>query len=556
MKIIPRPYQLEAKNAVLREWQEVCSTIVEQPVGTGKTILFAMLIAEMQPKRAIVIAERNELIWQARDKIQQTTGLECGIEMADLFVNNSLFGETPVVISTIQTQISAFGDRLRMSRFNPKDFGIMVIDECHHSTSASYQKLIHYYRTNNPNIKIVGVTATSDRLDEISLGQTFETVAFDYEILDAIHDGWLVDIDQQFVSIGGLDFSEMRTTAGDLNGADLASVMENEKNLQGIAGSTIDIIGDRRALVFTASVNQAEMLCAIYNRHRPAMAAWVCGSTNKDLRRLMLADYKAGKIQVVVNCNCLSEGFDDPGVEVVIQARPTKSRALYTQQIGRCMRPLPGVVDGPETPELRKQAIANSPKKSALVIDFVGNSGRHKLVSSADILGGKVSDEAIAKAIETAKAKGTAVRISDALDEEEAKLRKAAEERRLQEEARKSRLVAKVRFSTKQVNPFDLFQIAPVTKDRGWDQGKVLSEKQKGVLLKVGVNPDDMPYAQAKQILNEQFRRWNLKLASLAQLKVLRRYGYNDPNIPFKTASEIMNRLSANRWKPLPIETT
>lgn len=220
------------------------------------------------------------------------------------------------------------------------------------------------------------------------------------------------------------------------------------------------------------------------------------------------------------------------------------------------MRPLPGVVDGPETPELRKQAIANSPKKSALVIDFVGNSGRHKLVSSADILGGKVSDEAIAKAIETAKAKGTAVRISDALDEEEAKLRKAAEERRLQEEARKSRLVAKVRFSTKQVNPFDLFQIAPVTKDRGWDQGKVLSEKQKGVLLKVGVNPDDMPYAQAKQILNEQFRRWNLKLASLAQLKVLRRYGYNDPNIPFKTASEIMNRLSANRWKPLPIETT
>lgn len=554
MNFIPRDYQQEAHDCIFEEWKSVTSTLVVAPTGTGKTVLFAMVCNTVQPKRCMVIAHREELIWQARDKIFKTTGLECGIEMADKFVNNSLFGDLPVVVSTVQTQNSAWGDRKRMGRFNPKDFGVLIIDEGHHATADSYKNLINYYKVNNPAIKVLAVTATPDRADEIALGQVFETVAFDYEILDAIHDGWLVPVDQQFVEIAGLDFSEMRTTAGDLNGADLAAVMESEKNLQGVASSSVQIIGDRRAIVFTASVKQAEVLSNIFNRHKDGCSQWVCGTTNKDQRRELLAKFQQGQTQIICNCGVLTEGFDDPGVEVIVMARPTKSRSLYAQMAGRSTRPLSGLVDGLPDKDARKAAIAGSAKPSCLIVDFVGNSGRHKLVSSADILGGKVSDEAIERAIQSAKAKGTAVRISDELDAEEQRLRKIAEERRIAEEARKSRLVAKVKFSTKQINPFDLFQIAPVTKDRGWDQGKVLSEKQKGVLLKIGVNPDDMPYAQAKQILNEQFRRWNLKLASIGQLKVLRRYGYNDPNIPFKTASELMNRLAANRWKPIPKE--
>ena len=548
MKFAPRDYQIGAHSAIFKEWETVTSTLVVAPTGTGKTCLFAMVCESIQPKRAMIIAHREELIIQARDKVKMVTGLECGIEMADQYVNNSLFGEMPIVVSTIQTQNSAFGDRKRMSRFNPKDFGVLICDEAHHCTAPSYRHLINYYMTANPKIKVLGVTATPDRADESALGQVFESVAFDYEILDAIHDGWLVPIEQQFVSISGLDFSEMRTTAGDLNGADLAAVMESENNMQGVASSAIQIIGSKRAIVFTASVKQAETVSSIFNRHREGMANWVCGLTNKDDRRELLSRFKTGKVQVVCNCGVLTEGFDDPGVEVIIMARPTKSRSLYAQMAGRSTRPLAGLVDSLDDKDARKAAIASSAKPSCLIVDFVGNSGKHKLMSAADILGGKVSDEAISVAIRKAKESGSAVRISERLDEEEDAIRAAAEERRRADEARKAKLVAKAKYSIKTINPFDIFQIAP-TKERGWDEGKVLTEKQTALLLKQGINPDGMPYAQAKQVLNELFRRWKSKLATVKQVTLLQRYGYKDPNITFEQATNIINKLAAGGWR-------
>ncbi len=540
----PRPYQDEAKSAVFREWKNVASTLVVQPVGTGKTILFATVINDMQPLRSLVVAERRELIYQARDKITQVTGLQCGIEMGDNYVNGTLWGKTPVVISTIQTQGSAHGDRRRMSRFDPKEFGLLVIDECHHSTAKSYRDLINYYKTNNPNIKILGVTATPDRADEEALGQIFETVAFDYEILDALHDGWLVPVKQQFVSLGALDFSEIRTTCGDLNGADLAAVMEEESNMQGVAAAAINIIGNRRTLVFTASVRQAEVLSNIFNRHQPGMSEWVCGETAEDKRDELLRRFKAGKIQAMVNCNCLSEGYDDPGVEIVIQARPTKSRSLYAQQIGRCMRPTPGVVDGPPTPEQRKAAIAASIKPHCLVVDFVGNSGKHKLMTTADILGGKVSEQVIQRAIE--KAKQGAVRMDEALDEAEEEISNA-EQRRRDEEAKKAKVVAKVKYATREVSPFDIFEMAPA-RDRGWHQGKQLTERQKAMLMRNGFNPDKLTFAQGKGLLDEMFRRIDNNLATAKQCALLRRYGYEVKHLTMNDASKLINELAANAW--------
>lgn len=934
---IPRDYQHKAHDCIYEEWKGNTSTLLVAPTGVGKTCIFAMVAQTAQPGRVMVLASRRELIYQACDKITKITGLECGVEMADSYASDGLFGRTQVVVSTVQTQCSDSGGRRRMGRHDPKEFSVLILDEAHEAVSPSFMDVINYYKTNNPNIKIMGCTATPDRSSEESLGQVFETVAFDYEILDAIHDGWLVPIEQQFVNISGLDFSAVKTTAGDLNGADLAAVMEAEKNMQGVAGATIDIVGDKRTLVFTASVKQAEMLAAIFNRHRNGMADWVCGATNKDKRKTMLSQYNDGKIQVMVNCNCLcldheteiltdtgwvgmdsishdyrvanwdngrvffqapkevikrdrlpgeqmviletknrsirvtsnhrilhkavhqgsykvataaemvkkkaqlpisgmappepmtapyakrskagflrklsvnsymlrkggmsaidaheeawrrierrdklqyknpheltaeeceligfwigdgsvtkiksggvsytmcqwdvcpniikrvdhllkvcgidclkkrketkngswviewamsrgtgfgpqarrgvfhlepylnksgselwfgfnceqfdafvrgywmadgcdhldnirtpkniricgarpelfstiqaiacvrgyrvsllkrsnrgfwiwflsmtkksahamtkytmqfevgwkpekvwcvtteagtiitrrrgtvtvlgnSQGFDSPGVEVVVQARPTKSRSLYAQQCGRATRPLPGVVDGPPTSDLRKAAIAASKKPSCLIVDFVGNSGRHKLMTSADILGGKVSDDAIARAIIKAKKANTAVRMSDLLDESEEEIRLEAEARRQAEEARKARLVAKVSYSAKSINPFDVLQIAPV-KERGWDSGRVLSEKQSAILLKAGVNPSALPYSQAKQLLNEIFSRWNKKLATLGQMKVLARYGYTDATISFDQASKTIDAIQKAGWRR-PVETT
>lgn len=546
-----REYQHQIVDAVFREWGDHNSTLFVAPTGSGKTVIFAEIIRRLQPKsgiaRVLVVAHREELIWQARDKIHRVSGLPCEIEMAELWTNSSLFETTPVIISTVQTQNSAWGDHKRMGRFDPLLFHAVIIDECHHGVADSYQNLINYY-TKNPDLRVLGVTATPDRADEEALGRVFQSVAYDYEILDAINDGWLVPVEQQFIHIDGLDFSHIRTTAGDLNGADLAAVMESEQNLQGVAGASMEVIKDRRSIVFTSSVKQAEVICNILNRHKDNMAAWVCAKTNKDSRREILSRFESGQIQVVCNCGVLTEGFDNPAVEVIVMARPTKSRSLYAQMAGRSMRPLPGIVDQFDAPDDRRKAIASSPKPNCLILDFVGNSGRHKLVCSGDILGGKMEDKVVERAIQMAKNKGGPVSMVEVMEDAEEDLAKELLERKRMEEARKERLVARVKWTAKQVNPFDALDIMPVHQ-RAWDDGKVLSEKQRAILLKQGVDPDQYTYAHARQILIEIMRRFNGDLCSMKQASVLKRYNVDTSNLSRSKASELLTELASNHWR-------
>jgi len=543
-----RDYQSEAVSAVFNAWEEKNSTLVVCPTGTGKTQIFCDIIRKMQPRRAMVLAHRGELITQAVNRLRNDFGINADIEMADLQADEFYHNRAPVVVSTIQTQCAGNGGHGRMKIFDPNDFGLVVCDEAHHYTSPSFRRVLDYYKQ-NPELKILGVTATPDRADEQALGQVFESVAYDYEILDAIHDGWLVPVDQKMVHIEGLDFSAVRTTAGDLNGADLAAVMEAEKNLHGIASASIEIIGDgKRTLVFTVTVKQAEMLSEIFNRHRPGMADWVCGKTPKPDRYRIFRDFDSGRTQVLVNVGVATEGYDNPAVKVIVQGRPTKSRCLYAQIIGRSLRPLKGVVDGVETAEARKIAISLSPKPSALVLDFVGNAGRHKLMTTADVLGGKVSDEAVERAIAKAKQNGKAIRMDQALDEAERDIHREIEERKKREAARKAHLVATARFSTKTINPFDVFQLQP-SKARGWDSGKSISEKQRSFLLKQGVNPEGMPYAQVRQVMNEMFRRFDKKLATLKQCNLLQRHGYETKDLSMVDAGKLIDALAKNNWR-------
>jgi type I site-specific restriction endonuclease len=276
------------------------------------------------------------------------------------------------------------------------------------------------------------------------------------------------------------------------------------------------------------------------------MASWVCGKTDREERRRILADFAAGKLQVVCNCGVLTEGFDDPGVEVVIMGRPTKSRSLYSQMVGRSTRPLPGVVDGPETADERRAAIATSAKPSCLVVDFVGNAGKHKLVTSADILGGKVSEEAMELALARTLKAGGPVNMTEALDEAEEELKHQRGQARLAEVARRARLVATARFTTQSVDPFDVLELDPV-KQRGWDNGRELTEKQRSLLAKQGINPDNVTFSQAKQLISEIVRRWDGKLCSYKQAKVLRKYGYST-DVSFAEASATIDALAKNGW--------
>lgn len=539
-----RDYQLAAVDAAFERWREDTSTLIVVPTGGGKTQIFAAIAKRFQPLRSLVLVHREELAFQAKERLE-ALGMTVELEMAENTATTGLFGRPDCVVASVQTM------HRRLSRFEPSTFGLLICDEAHHIVANSYVKVLNHFKQ-NPNLKILATTATPDRSDEEALGQIIDSVAYDYEILDAIHDGWLVPVEQQMVHIAGLDFSQIRTTAGDLNGADLAAVMEQEENLQGICSSSIEIIGNRQAIMFAASVLHAEKACEIFNRYRKDMATFVCGATNKDERRERIKAFREGSFQILTNVGVFTEGADFPNVSAIIGARPTKSRSLFAQMAGRALRPLSGLVDLFDTPDERRSAIASSSKSNALLIDFSGNSGKHKLITSLDILGGKVSDDVMDRAktlIEKVKGSASPVEI---IAEAEAQLRAEQEARRLADEARRARLVAKAKFSTTKINPFDVLDITPA-KERGWDKDRVLSEKQRDILVRfMGVNPDEMPYAQGKQLLNEQFRRWNKTLCSLKQVNLLKKHGVNAKEMTKIDAHALIDKIAKNDWHFTP----
>lgn len=546
----PRPYQQQALSAVFDAWKDYRAVLVVQPTGTGKTVLFGHVIAAMPIGRAMVLAHREELIFQAARKIHTITGIQPGIEMAEMRASQSLWENPPCVVSSIQTQCAGEGGDGRMTRFDPATFSLLVIDEAHHATSATYRRVIDYYRTGNPAIRILGVTATPDRADEEALGQVFDTVAFDYELPDAISDGWLVPILQRAVTVEGLDYSGIRTTAGDLNGADLAAVMEYEESLHAIAAPTMELTKGKRVLVFAASLAHAERLTEIFNRHEPACAQWVHGGTPKDDRREIFSGYASGAFRILVNVGVATEGFDEPGIQAVVMARPTKSRALYAQMAGRGTRPAEAIAhalnDEPDA-AARRAMISSSGKPSVEILDFVGNSGRHALMTTADILGGNRSDAVVARAKKIVEeADGLPMDMSDVLAQ--AAIDEAAEAER----AARAKLRVGARYSTDTVDPFAVLGATP-WQERGWDKGRQPSEKMLAVLDKAGIKTKGVTFTQAKQLITELFARRDRHLCTFKQAQTLAKYGYDAKTFTFQQASATIDALARNGWRrPAP----
>lgn len=544
-----RPYQQETIESLWRAYDNgYKAPLAVLATGLGKTVIFAQFIKQFlarSDKRVLVLAHRAELIWQAKSKIEKVCCCSVGVEMGEHRAMTYGMFRDRVIISTIQTQIAG-GESGRMANFDAEEFGLIVIDEAHHAISPSYRRVIKHYCAEGA--LLLGVTATPDRGDKKSLGRAFDTVAQDYDVADGIRDGWLTPIQQRMVTITGLDFSQIRTTAGDLNGGDLAEEMEKESNLYGIADATVKIVEGRKTLVFCASVKQTERLTEIINRYKPDSAICIDGKAPKSERAKVLEDYHNGKYQFLVNCALFTEGFDEPDTACVVFARPTKSRALYAQMLGRGTRPFSGVASllgDKYTPDERKDLIAHSSKPNVLVLDFVGNCGRHKLVTSIDILGGCGSkpyeDEVIAKAkklVEQSSKIGNAILTDEALE----KARLEAEERRKQAIAKRIGLKASASFVTTDVSPFDVLGIPrPIAK--GWNRVKKVSDKMLQSLIRFKVpNADKLNFTEAQAILSECIRRAQKGMPTLAQQQLLIKLGVRYPVRTFEEASQIISR--------------
>lgn len=505
-----RPYQTEAVRSVFNEWNRYTSTMINLPTGTGKSVCFSAVmdrvIRENPDSRILVLAHREELILQGV-KHAQNVGLEVGVEMG-----GQRAAKEPVIISTVQTQTAwskcraCFGEgcdrchgkgkRRRLQRFKPQDFSTLIIDEAHHATADTYRVVMEWYKQ-NPQLKILMVTATPKRTDNIGLHNVCDSVAYEMDLRSAISQGWLVPIRQQFVTVEGLDLSKVRTRNGDLVDGERERAFlgetsqEEEELLHAIAYPTIKAANGRRALVFAAGQEHAEKLTAAFNAYDGTEAEFVIDKTDRAERRKIVQRFKDGKTQVLVNCMVFTEGFDVPDAAVCANARPTKSTSLYQQMIGRVTRPEAGVVDGLESDEDRREAIANSGKPHCLVLDFTGDSGNHKLVSVGDILAGDdVEPIDLQAALIAAEKAGEPVDIEELIEKAKQAREEAAARK---EEARKRRLQTETyaHGGTIHATDVDIFGGRSFDPFADYTPGPTqATQKQVAFLMKLGVQPE------------------------------------------------------------------
>ena len=532
--ISDRDYQVEDVDAIYREWETHQATLYLAATGLGKTVVMVKVAKRMLPGRTLFLCHRGELVNQAVEAFHRA-GMRCDIEKADSFARTSLF-KPDVVIATVQTLASGKVDKKRMHRFNPKDFGLLLYDEVHHSVSSVNKSIVDYFMRGNPDLKVLGVTASADRMDGIALGQIFQSVASKRDIRWGIENGWLVPIKALGIRVDEMDLTNVtKGSNGDLSQSGLAKIMEMEKPLYGVAQGTLEaafylepnsLTGvdpddwekflldestpPRSAICFTASVKQAEMLSNIFRRVVPGISEWVCGETEEGHRNEINDRFKKGTLSILCNCGTHTEGVDIPKAEIVVP-KPTLSRSLFVQMIGRPLRP--AQIDGESlcdlysAPEERRRAIYSSRKPACIVLDFYGVSGKHKLVTTADALGGDYTEQERKLATEEARAKMQPVNMDEAMLAAREKLRLLAEEARQKEEAQKRRLMARSRFSVTEVNVFDRTQATPMVIPKR--TGALLSEKQRAIIVnKLGKDPDKLPIGYAKKLIGEYFSKF------------------------------------------------
>lgn len=394
-----RPYQIKALQGAAKQLETVQSTLICSPTGTGKTVMFCAAAKSCVDRggRVIVLVDRTELVHQTCRSMRQWTGIMPEVEQADQAASVNDYTAQPIVVATVQTLRSQKGKR--RERFNPDKFDLLICDESHLAICPSTLKTIDWFRQNK-NLKVMGFTATPKREDKKSLGILFDTCAFEYSIGDATKDGWLVPCKGRIVHIESLDFSKMSGGKKDWTANQIAKYMEVNEVILGTAQAVIDKAGDKQTLVFCARVAHAELVAKRINFLEPGTAAVVSGETPKSERRYIIDQFNAGQIKRIVNCGVLTTGFDSPKVEVIVNARPTKSWSLFTQIVGRALRPLPGIVDGIDTAEGRRGAISKSGKPHAEIISIVGRDYCMELAGPVDVLAG---DMARPEVVERAK---------------------------------------------------------------------------------------------------------------------------------------------------------
>ena len=512
-----RPYQNEAKMAVLNEWETGnAKTLLVLPTGCGKTIVFAKITEELvrRGKRVLILAHRGELLDQAADKIAKSTGLQCATEKAEESCIGSWFR---VVVGSVQT----LQRPKRLAKFKSDYFDNIIIDEAHHVISSGYQAVLEHFKS----AQVLGVTATPDRGDMKNLGTVFDSLAYEYTLPKAIKEGFLVPIKALTLPLK-LDLSRVSTQAGDFKASDIDSALD--PYLHQIAEEMMEHCKDRKTVIFLPLIKTSQKFCAILNS-KGFRAAEVNGDS--DDRSQVLEDFDKGKYNVLCNSMLLTEGWDCPSVNCVIVLRPTKVRGLYSQMVGR------GTRLSPETG-----------KTDLLLLDFLWHTERMELCRPAHLI--CENPEVAAKMTENLeKEPGAAVDIEaaeqqaaeDVVAQREEALAKALSEMK----KRKRKLVDPLQFEMS-IQAEDLTSYIPAF---GWEAAPA-TDKQKEELEKLGIFPDEIDNAgKANLILDRLSKRRDEGFTTPKQIRFLESRGFQHVgNWPFEHAKKLIDRIAASGW--------
>lgn len=327
MSFALRPYQQEALDSIVEHRSKGTNRqLVVLPTGAGKTVIFSHIPKVVQDSLPmLVLAHRGELLIQAQDKILWSNPeLDVQIEKAEQHADHC-----DVVVASVPTLGRAESERILKY---PKDyFKSIVIDEAHHAAAQSYRRIIDYFDTSF----ILGVTATPQRSDSVRLTDVFQEIVYYKTIQDLIEDGYLCRL-VGFRVRTDTDISEVQTNNGDYIAAQLEETINTPSRNATVVAAYQEIAPQKKAIVFASGVQHAKDLALSFRQIAPT--AVLLGTTTDEERTLILNQFKNGDIKVLVNVGVLTEGFDEPSVEAIILARPTRSSLLYTQIVGRGTR--------------------------------------------------------------------------------------------------------------------------------------------------------------------------------------------------------------------------
>lgn len=342
-----RPYQQQCIAGLRQSFARGHhSPLLVSPTGSGKTRMFAYLIARLAEsgKRSAVLVHRDELV-------DQVSGALSDVDVRHGFVaaGRAYDKRLPAHVASVQTLVR------RLDRAAAPDY--VICDEAHHCIGAStWGRIVAEWRAVNPKLRLIGVTATPERLSGEGLGEVFDDMILGPTARELIDAGFLSPY-RLFAPAQQLDLSGVSRRAGDFAKGELAAAVDKPAIIGDAVWHYRRTMNGAPAVVFCCSLAHAEHVVEQF-RASGFRAAQVDGKMERGMRRALVQEFGRGALNVLVSVDVISEGFDVPGIVGAILLRPTQSLALYLQQVGRALRIAPG-------------------KDSAIILDHVGNTARH-----------------------------------------------------------------------------------------------------------------------------------------------------------------------------------